>query len=49
MTLALSDTLYLALGCYALGTLAALLSLFVREKRLQHATRPRFSSIRWCC
>ena len=36
MNLALSDTLYLALGCYALGTLAALLSLFVREKRLQH-------------
>ena len=32
----LSDTLYLALACYALGTLAALLSLFVREKRLQH-------------
>lgn len=37
MNLALSDTLYLALGCYALGTLAALLSLFVRDKRLQHA------------
>ena len=37
MSLALSDTLYLALACYALGTLAALLSLFVREKRLQHA------------
>lgn len=37
MTLAFSDTLYLALACYALGTLAALLSLFVREKRLQHA------------
>lgn len=30
------DTLYVALGCYALGTLAALLSLFVRGKRLQH-------------
>lgn len=37
MPLALSDTLYLALACYSLGTLAALLSLFVREKRLQHA------------
>ena len=36
MNLALSDTLYLALGCSALGTLAALLSLFVRENRLQH-------------
>jgi ABC-type uncharacterized transport system permease subunit len=33
----LADTLYLALGCYALGTLAALLSLFIRAKRLQHA------------
>lgn len=33
----LADTLYLALGCYALGTLAALLSLFVRDKRLQNA------------
>lgn len=36
MNFTLSDTLYLALGCYALGTLAALLSLFTREKRLQH-------------
>lgn len=36
MTPTLADTLYLALGCYTLGTLAALLSLFVREKRLQH-------------
>jgi ABC-type uncharacterized transport system permease subunit len=33
----LSDTLYLALGAYSLGTLAALASLFVREKRLQYA------------
>ena len=33
----LADTLYLALGCYALGTLAALLSLFVRAKGLQTA------------
>ncbi|HYH06919.1 MAG TPA: cytochrome c biogenesis protein CcsA [Thermoanaerobaculia bacterium] len=29
--------LYLALAAYALGTLAALVSLFVREKRLQYA------------
>lgn len=36
MNLALADTLYLALALYALGTLAALLSLFTREKRLQH-------------
>ncbi|HEV7764985.1 MAG TPA: cytochrome c biogenesis protein CcsA [Thermoanaerobaculia bacterium] len=36
MNFILADTLYLALGCYALGTLAALLSLFTREKRLQH-------------
>jgi ABC-type uncharacterized transport system permease subunit len=36
MTLPATDTLYLALACYALGTLAALTSLFVREKRLQH-------------
>ncbi|HYC60207.1 MAG TPA: cytochrome c biogenesis protein CcsA [Thermoanaerobaculia bacterium] len=36
MTITLGDTLYLALGCYALGTLAALLSLFIGEKRLQH-------------
>jgi ABC-type uncharacterized transport system permease subunit len=35
MNLAL--TLPLALGCYTLGTLAALLSLFVNAKRLQHA------------
>lgn len=33
----LSNMLYVALGCYAAGTLAALLSLFSREKRLQHA------------
>ncbi|MGN6183004.1 MAG: cytochrome C assembly family protein [Thermoanaerobaculia bacterium] len=31
-----TDTLYVALACYALGTLAALASLFIREKRLQH-------------
>jgi ABC-type uncharacterized transport system permease subunit len=36
MNLTLADTLYLALGCYALGTLAALVSLFARGKRLQH-------------
>jgi ABC-type uncharacterized transport system permease subunit len=36
MNLSLADTLSLALLCYALGTLAALLSLFAREKRLQH-------------
>jgi ABC-type uncharacterized transport system permease subunit len=32
----LADTLYLALACYALGTLAALVSLFVHDKRLQY-------------
>jgi ABC-type uncharacterized transport system permease subunit len=37
MNVSLADTLPLALAFYALGTLAALLSLFVREKRLQHA------------
>jgi len=37
MNIQATDTLYLALACYALGTLAALLSLFVREKKLQHA------------
>ncbi len=31
----LADTLDLALACYALGTLAALVSLFARENRLQ--------------
>src|SRR5688500_6100935 len=36
MTLQLTDTLYLALGCYALGTLVALVSLFVHDKRLQY-------------
>ena len=36
MNLTLADTLYLALGCYTLGTLAALVTLFAREKRLQH-------------
>src|SRR5688572_17156663 len=33
----LSNMLYVALIAYALGTLAALASLFVREKRLQYA------------
>ena len=37
MILTATDTLYLALACYTLGTLIALASLFVREKRLQHA------------
>lgn len=36
MNFALTDTLYLALAAYALGTLAAFVSLFVREKRLQY-------------
>lgn len=35
MNLTLADTLDLALACYALGTLAALVSLFARENRLQ--------------
>jgi ABC-type uncharacterized transport system permease subunit len=35
MTFAPTDTLYVALACYALGTLAALLSLFTPAKRLQ--------------
>jgi ABC-type uncharacterized transport system permease subunit len=35
MTFTPNDTLYVALACYALGTLAALLSLFVRNRRLQ--------------
>jgi ABC-type uncharacterized transport system permease subunit len=30
-----TDTLYVALACYALGTLAALASLWIRERRLQ--------------
>lgn len=33
----LGDALYVALGAYALGTMAALVSLFVRDKRLQYA------------
>ena len=37
MTLALTDMLYVALGCYAAGTIAALASLLVRSHRLQHA------------
>ncbi len=36
MNFAATDTLYIALGFYALGTLAALASLFVREKKLQY-------------
>ncbi len=36
MTFSAADTLYLALACYGVGTLVALASLFVREKRLQH-------------
>jgi ABC-type uncharacterized transport system permease subunit len=36
MTFAPTDTLYVALACYALGTLAALLSLFTPAKRLQN-------------
>jgi ABC-type uncharacterized transport system permease subunit len=36
MRFALTDTLYVALACYALGTIAAFLSLFIKEKRLQH-------------
>jgi ABC-type uncharacterized transport system permease subunit len=36
MTLAPTMTLYVALACYALGTLAALASLFSRAKRLQY-------------
>lgn len=36
MTFAPTDTLYVALACYALGTLTALVSLFIQEKRLQH-------------
>lgn len=32
----MTDALYLALALYTLGTLGALASLFVREKRLQH-------------
>jgi ABC-type uncharacterized transport system permease subunit len=36
MDLQLSDTLYAALAFYGLGTLAALVSLFMRDRRLQH-------------
>jgi ABC-type uncharacterized transport system permease subunit len=36
MTFSPTDTLYVALACYALGTLAALASLFVRDRGLQH-------------
>ncbi len=37
MTFTVTDMLYVALGLYALGTLAALLSLFAPVKRLQHS------------
>lgn len=37
MTFSATVTLYIALGCYALGTLAALLSLFTPMKRLQQS------------
>ena len=37
MSLQLTDTLYAALALYTLGTLAAFVSLFVREKRLQYS------------
>ncbi|HYI08564.1 MAG TPA: cytochrome c biogenesis protein CcsA [Thermoanaerobaculia bacterium] len=36
MTFAPTVTLYVALACYTLGTLAALASLFSRDKRLQY-------------
>lgn len=36
MNLQLTDMLYVALAAYALGTIVALVSLFIREKRLQH-------------
>ncbi|HUP59122.1 MAG TPA: cytochrome c biogenesis protein CcsA [Thermoanaerobaculia bacterium] len=36
MTFAATDTLYVALACYTLGTVAALLSLFTPAKRLQN-------------
>ena len=35
MSFQATDTLYVALACYALGTIAALVSLFVPDKRLQ--------------
>ena len=37
MNFAPTDTLYVALACYALGTLAAFVSLFIRARSLQHA------------
>ncbi|MFP5245694.1 MAG: inner membrane protein YpjD, partial [Thermoanaerobaculia bacterium] len=36
MNFAPTDTLYVALACYALGTLSALVSLFVQRKALQY-------------
>jgi ABC-type uncharacterized transport system permease subunit len=36
MNFALTDMLYVALVCYTVGTVAALLSLFVRTRRVQH-------------
>ena len=32
-----TNMLYVALACYAVGTAAALLALFVKAKRLEHA------------
>lgn len=37
MTFDAADTIYVALACYALGTLTALASLVVKTRRLQHA------------
>ena len=37
MTFEATDTIYVALAFYGLGTLAALVSLFVRHARLKHA------------
>jgi ABC-type uncharacterized transport system permease subunit len=37
MNLPPTDTLYIALACYAAGTLAAFISLFVRARALQYA------------
>jgi ABC-type uncharacterized transport system permease subunit len=37
MTFSPTDTLYVALACYGLGTIAAFGSLFVHDRRLQHS------------
>lgn len=37
MTFSATDTLYVALGFYALGTVIALATLVIRSKRMQHA------------